>query len=121
MLKCPICETALKTIPRHGVEIDFCTHCRGAWLDCRELDEIVERVRSEERITDQFSSEENRALKSFKNRDSYHQPKWWNDEPGRLDDGELPQDRYSYLNDDSHFGDELYYDSVLRRNRIWNE
>jgi Zn-finger nucleic acid-binding protein len=28
---------------RQGVEIDFCSKCRGVWLDRGELDKIIER------------------------------------------------------------------------------
>ena len=28
---------------RSGVEIDYCTICRGVWLDRGELDKIIER------------------------------------------------------------------------------
>lgn len=28
---------------RQGVEIDFCSTCRGVWLDRGELDKIIER------------------------------------------------------------------------------
>jgi Zn-finger nucleic acid-binding protein len=29
---------------RQGVEIDFCSQCRGVWLDRGELDKITERA-----------------------------------------------------------------------------
>jgi Zn-finger nucleic acid-binding protein len=29
---------------RQGIEIDFCTQCRGVWLDRGELDKLVERA-----------------------------------------------------------------------------
>jgi Zn-finger nucleic acid-binding protein len=29
---------------RQGIEIDFCPHCRGVWLDRGELDKIIERT-----------------------------------------------------------------------------
>ena len=28
---------------RQGVEIDYCSQCRGVWLDRGELDKIIER------------------------------------------------------------------------------
>jgi Zn-finger nucleic acid-binding protein len=31
---------------RQGVEIDYCSKCRGVWLDRGELDKIVERSRA---------------------------------------------------------------------------
>lgn len=32
---------------RQGIEIDYCPDCRGVWLDCGELDKIIERSASE--------------------------------------------------------------------------
>jgi Zn-finger nucleic acid-binding protein len=28
---------------REGIEIDYCSQCRGVWLDRGELDKIIER------------------------------------------------------------------------------
>ena len=28
---------------RNGIEIDYCTDCRGVWLDRGELDKIIDR------------------------------------------------------------------------------
>jgi Zn-finger nucleic acid-binding protein len=32
---------------RQGVEIDYCSQCRGVWLDRGELDKILERSSKE--------------------------------------------------------------------------
>lgn len=32
---------------RSGVEIDYCSQCRGVWLDRGELDKIIERASRE--------------------------------------------------------------------------
>ncbi|MEQ1954177.1 zf-TFIIB domain-containing protein [Mesorhizobium yinganensis] len=42
-LVCPSCRVALVMSERQGIEIDYCPHCRGVWLDRGELDKIVER------------------------------------------------------------------------------
>ena len=42
-MPCPICKTGLTMSDRQGVEIDFCSSCRGVWLDRGELDKIIER------------------------------------------------------------------------------
>lgn len=42
-MKCPVCDIELKMAERQGVEIDYCPHCRGVWLDRGELDKIIER------------------------------------------------------------------------------
>jgi Zn-finger nucleic acid-binding protein len=43
-MKCPTCtDTSLVMSDRQGVEIDYCPHCRGVWLDRGELDKLIER------------------------------------------------------------------------------
>lgn len=43
-MKCPIDGTELTMTDRSGVEIDYCSKCRGIWLDRGELDKIIDRV-----------------------------------------------------------------------------
>lgn len=40
---CPACRIPLTMSERQGVEIDYCSQCRGVWLDRGELDKIIER------------------------------------------------------------------------------
>jgi Zn-finger nucleic acid-binding protein len=42
-MTCPACLVELRITKRQGVEIDYCPHCRGMWLDRGELDSILER------------------------------------------------------------------------------
>lgn len=43
-MKCPSCsEMRLLMSDRHGIEIDYCPHCRGVWLDRDELDKLIDR------------------------------------------------------------------------------
>ena len=42
-MKCPACAIELKMSERSGIEIDYCSQCRGVWLDRGELDKIIER------------------------------------------------------------------------------
>jgi uncharacterized protein len=42
---CPACKTVnLAMADRQGIEIDYCPHCRGVWLDRGELDRLIERA-----------------------------------------------------------------------------
>lgn len=43
-MHCPHCIEELKIAERQGIEIDYCPHCRGVWLDRGELDKIIERT-----------------------------------------------------------------------------
>jgi uncharacterized protein len=42
-MNCPIDGTPLVMTERQGIEIDYCPHCRGIWLDRGELDKLIER------------------------------------------------------------------------------
>ncbi len=42
-MNCPKCNTTLLMSDKHGVEIDYCSSCRGIWLDRGELEKIIER------------------------------------------------------------------------------
>lgn len=42
-MQCPVCHVPLAMSDRQGIEIDYCPQCRGIWLDCGELDKIIER------------------------------------------------------------------------------
>lgn len=46
-MKCPNCNIDLLMTERQGVEIDYCSQCRGVWLDRGELDKIIERSGAE--------------------------------------------------------------------------
>jgi len=71
IMQCPNCAIPLMMTERKGIEIDFCTQCRGVWLDRGELDKIIEVSLSEvpdsspepERRTESY-----RAAKSDKSR-----------------------------------------------------
>src|SRR5690606_24265580 len=40
---CPVCKVTLTISDRQGIEIDYCSQCRGIWLDRGELDKLIER------------------------------------------------------------------------------
>ena len=42
-MNCPTCKVPLVMSERQGIEIDYCSECRGIWLDRGELDKIIER------------------------------------------------------------------------------
>jgi Zn-finger nucleic acid-binding protein len=43
-MKCPRCKATLNLSYRDGVEIDYCSECRGVWLDRGELDKLLVRL-----------------------------------------------------------------------------
>lgn len=40
--RCPKCGAELVAVPYKGIEIDKCSRCQGIWLDCGELEHVVE-------------------------------------------------------------------------------
>ncbi|WP_144391617.1 zf-TFIIB domain-containing protein [Pleionea sediminis] len=54
-MKCPHCDIPLMISERKGIEIDFCSQCRGVWLDRGELDKIID-LSIRERAADTRSS-----------------------------------------------------------------
>lgn len=44
-MNCPRCkkQKTLVAIERFGIEIDYCSDCRGVWLDRGELNKIIEK------------------------------------------------------------------------------
>lgn len=44
-MHCPTCTTTpLVLAQRQNVEVDYCPHCRGVWLDRRELEKLFEHA-----------------------------------------------------------------------------
>ena len=49
-MNCPRCNTLLSVESYKGVEIDRCTKCQGMWLDYHEMDQMEDRVLSEDEV-----------------------------------------------------------------------
>jgi len=73
-MNCPACNIPLTMSERQGVEIDFCSKCRGVWLDRGELDKIIERASSEmaSHPPRQERQEDRHEHHYDKNRDRYY-------------------------------------------------
>ncbi len=41
-MDCPVCKSAMITLELAKVEIDYCTGCKGVWLDAGELEMLLE-------------------------------------------------------------------------------
>jgi Zn-finger nucleic acid-binding protein len=44
-LACPLCDQPLHQIDYHGVTIDTCGRCEGAWFDVGELEQVAQAAR----------------------------------------------------------------------------
>jgi Zn-finger nucleic acid-binding protein len=80
-MKCPACNQDLVMSDRQGIEIDYCSKCRGVWLDRGELDKIIERS---QRDAPPPPSEPRREERSHQRRDhddhykhKHHSRKSW--------------------------------------------
>ncbi len=51
-MNCPKCikHTQLEAIERFGIEIDYCSNCRGIWLDRGEIDKIISKSQQESTV-----------------------------------------------------------------------
>ena len=45
-MRCPKCGMPLIEIDYKSIKIDECSHCKGIWLDHKELDEILKLEKS---------------------------------------------------------------------------
>jgi Zn-finger nucleic acid-binding protein len=45
-MKCPVCQTELLFIQRHGIETGSCPECNGTWIERSELEKILDHFRS---------------------------------------------------------------------------
>ncbi len=54
-MKCPVDSAEMLKAEQEGIEIDYCPHCRGVWLERGELEKIVDRAVSE--FEEQFGPE----------------------------------------------------------------
>jgi Zn-finger nucleic acid-binding protein len=60
----PLCPGALSITHKNGVEIDYCPHCKGVWLDKGELDKIVDSEEKELRQVEDYHMENQRRIAS---------------------------------------------------------
>jgi ribosomal protein L37AE/L43A len=40
--RCPKCGAELVMVSYQGIDIDKCSQCQGVWLDCGELEQVLE-------------------------------------------------------------------------------
>lgn len=75
---------------RSGIEIDYCTACRGVWLDRGELDKIIERS-----MLAAPSPAAQPAYRDERSREPYREPRYEDrrDDRRRYDDDD---DDYKY-------------------------
>ena len=40
-MNCPNCSSIMQEVRKYDVDIDYCTNCKGIWLDRGEIDKIA--------------------------------------------------------------------------------
>lgn len=77
-MNCPRCNLTLLMAERQGVEIDYCSQCRGIWLDRGELEKIIERSSNLNQSFEQqypptgFADDNFRKYKDHHEHDDHH-------------------------------------------------
>jgi len=51
-MKCPVCETEMIILELEQVEIDYCTFCKGIWLDEGELELLLGSTEESHQLMD---------------------------------------------------------------------
>lgn len=49
-MKCPACKNDMVVLEYAGVELDHCMECRGSWFDAYELETLVEKSGSGDKL-----------------------------------------------------------------------
>ena len=40
-MNCPNCSSLMQEVRKYDIDIDYCTNCKGVWLDRGEIDKIA--------------------------------------------------------------------------------
>ena len=51
-MECPNCNSVLITIERNGVEVEYCTECKGFWLNVDEWELIKQALNIQNKTDD---------------------------------------------------------------------
>lgn len=49
-MKCPACKETLIILELHEIEVDYCTNCKGIWLDEGELELMLEEESEKKKL-----------------------------------------------------------------------
>ncbi|MHC4738133.1 MAG: TFIIB-type zinc ribbon-containing protein [Planctomycetota bacterium] len=65
-MDCPVCRNAMITLELADVEIDYCTDCRGIWLDSGELELLLGDPKQSKKVLKSFKIDEKTTEKPRK-------------------------------------------------------
>lgn len=55
-MDCPVCKSAMIVLELDEVEVDYCTDCRGVWLDSGELELLLEDAAKAQDVLQSFAA-----------------------------------------------------------------
>ena len=62
---CPVCKEPMVVLELEQVEIDYCTNCKGIWLDSGELELLLESSKERKKILDSIKEDSSNKEKSY--------------------------------------------------------
>lgn len=57
-MKCPACREPMLVLEWEQVEVDYCTNCKGTWLDSGELELLLEGAEEKQTVLGSFQKNE---------------------------------------------------------------
>jgi len=64
-MNCPVCKEPLVVLELEQIEVDYCTGCKGIWLDAGELELLLEIESERTRLINLFKEAEPDKEKSY--------------------------------------------------------
>ncbi len=65
-MECPVDNHSLIVLELEQIEIDYCTHCSGLWLDAGELELMIETDQEREYLNTLFKEDLKNKEKSYR-------------------------------------------------------
>ena len=85
-MMCPVCDAKMRTIEKHGVEVDICPDCKGVWLDRGELDKIIQMTSDDNpkpRVERESEADHRKEFRDNDNRERHYDDDHRRDESSR--------------------------------------
>src|SRR4030066_210142 len=62
---CPVCKDSMLVLELDQIEIDFCSGCKGIWLDAGELELLLESEQDRARLSSMLIEDDTVKEKSY--------------------------------------------------------
>ena len=63
---CPVCKNSMVVLELEQIEIDYCTSCKGIWLDAGELELLLETEQERARLLNLLIEDSSAKEKSYR-------------------------------------------------------